>query len=208
MRRAPRIAWQRTPLALAILELLHEKPMHPYEMQQFIRERGLSGVIKLKAGSLYSTVERLAAAGLIEPGEPTREGKRPERTVYTISEAGLDELHTWMRDLISKPVQEYPWFGATLAFIAMIPPLEVAHLLEYRVMSLDAEVAAGESVLQHLERLGLPRLFGVEAEYGLAMRRAELEWVRLLIDDIQNGKLEWPNDILDHIEQLEKMERQ
>ena len=29
----------QTPLALAILQLLHERDLHPYEMQQLIRER-------------------------------------------------------------------------------------------------------------------------------------------------------------------------
>jgi DNA-binding PadR family transcriptional regulator len=204
MRRTPRTIWPRTPLALAVLELLHEKPMHPYEMQQFIRERGLSGVIKLKAGSLYSTVERLAAAGLIDPGEPSREGKRPERTVYTLTEAGQDELQTWMRDLISAPVQEYPWFGATLAFIAMIAPDETAHLLEYRAVALEASIASADTIIREMERLNLPRVFGVEAEYGLAMQRAELAWVRGLIDDIRTGRLEWPKDILEYIKQHAK----
>ena len=31
--------FKRSPLALAILALLYEAPMHPYRMQQLIRER-------------------------------------------------------------------------------------------------------------------------------------------------------------------------
>jgi DNA-binding PadR family transcriptional regulator len=207
MRRAPRSPWQRTPLALAVLELLHEKPMHPYEMQQFVRERGLSHVIRLKAGSLYSTVERLAAAGLIEAGETSREGRRPERTVYSLTEAGSDELQSWMRDLVSQPVPEYPWFGATLAFIAMIPREEAVQLLEYRCIRLEAEVVAHESVQQNMGRLGLPRLFTIEAEYGQALRRAELAWVRRIVEEIRTEKLEWPREVLAAPEQKEKEEQ-
>jgi hypothetical protein len=106
-----------------------------------------------------------------------------------------------MRDLISAPVQEYPWFGATLAFIAMIPPDETAHLLEYRALALEASIASGDTVLRRMAELGLPRVFGVEAEYGLAMQRAELVWVRSVMDEIRSGKLEWPKKVLEHTEQ-------
>src|SRR2546426_131165 len=54
-----------TPLALAVLELLQERAVHPYEMQQTIRERYIDYVIKVRAGSLYHTVERLHRLKLI-----------------------------------------------------------------------------------------------------------------------------------------------
>src|SRR3954454_13480761 len=75
-----------TPLALAVLSLLNTEPMHPYEMRQRIRDYGIDHAVKVAPGSLYHTVERLAGQGLIEPVETTREGRRPERTVYAITE--------------------------------------------------------------------------------------------------------------------------
>src|SRR5439155_14251870 len=163
----------RTPLALAVLVLLYERSMHPYEMQVLMRERGHHLVIRLKGGSLYSTIERLAAAGLVEAGETSREGRRPERTVYAITAKGRDELMLWLRELLSQPAQEYPWFGAALAFLGALPPDEARRLLEGRIIALEAEVAAGEAALQATARGGLPRLFAVEGEYAVAMRRAE-----------------------------------
>jgi DNA-binding PadR family transcriptional regulator len=185
----------RTPLALAVLNLLNERSMHPYEMQLLMRERGHDRVIKLKGGSLYSTMERLVAAGLIEPVETSRAGRRPERTVYAITEVGRDELLLWLRELLSEPVEEYPWFGSALAFLGALPKEEALGLLQRRAMALEAAVAALDSVRQTMERSGLPRLFGVEGEYALAMRRAELAWVRQLLDDIRSGDLEWPPEV-------------
>src|SRR5438105_886876 len=98
MPRGPRSA-----LALAVLELLREKPMHPYELQQQLRERGLHHVINLKGGSLYSTVDRLAGAGFVEPLEISRSGRRPERTVYMLTDAGRDELEFWLPELLAQP---------------------------------------------------------------------------------------------------------
>lgn len=187
----------KTPLALAVLNLLNERPMHPYEMQQLMRERGHDFVIKLKGGSLYSTIERLIAAGLIRPVETSREGRRPERTVYALTDRRQDELMAWLRELLARPVHEYPWFGAVLAFVSALPPDDVRSLLEFRAAALEAEIAANESLLQAMNRQGLPRLFGIETEYGLAMRRAELEWVRQIVDDIRTGKLPWPEVVLE-----------
>src|SRR5688500_6704785 len=98
----------RTPLALSILSLLLDRPMHPYEMRVHLKERGHDQVIKLKGGSLYSTIDRLAAAGLIRAVETSREGRRPERTVYALTETGETEHLRWLRELIAEPVHEFP----------------------------------------------------------------------------------------------------
>lgn len=166
--------------------------MHPYEMQQHMRERGHDAVIKLKGGSLYSTITRLQEAGLIESVETSREGRRPERTVYALTDAGRDGLVLWMEDLLATPIQEFPWFAAVLAFVSALHADDVVRLLERRSMLLEKNVAAGESVLQGMTKIGLPRLFGIEAEYGLAMTQAELEWVRATVDEIRDGRLPWP----------------
>jgi DNA-binding PadR family transcriptional regulator len=186
----------KTPLSLAVLNLLNERPMHPYEMQQLMKERGHDFVIKLKGGSLYSTIERLIEGGMIHTVETTREGRRPERTVYALTEQGWDDLMLWMRELLARPVHEYPWFAAVLAFASALLPDDVRSLLEYRVAALEAEVAATESMLQAMARQGIPRLFGIEGEYGLAMRRAELEWTRQTIEEIRSAQLPWPPEVL------------
>jgi DNA-binding PadR family transcriptional regulator len=198
----------KTPLALAVLNLLYERPMHPYEMQQHMRERGHDFVIKLKGGSLYSTIDRLVENGLIRPLETTREGRRPERTVYDLTEEGLDDLLLWLRELLARPVHEFPWFGAVLAFLGSLPPDDVCSLLDHRVTALEGEVAAAESILRSAARTGLPRLFLVEGEYGLAMKRAETEWVRRLIADIRSGELTWPDEALQMIAARAKEEHQ
>src|SRR5205814_7427200 len=91
----------RTPLALAVMNLLMERPMHPYEMKSTMKERGHDQVIRLKGGSIYDTVERLEAGGFIKSQETSREGRRPERTVYSITEAGRDGRRDWMAERLT-----------------------------------------------------------------------------------------------------------
>jgi len=180
----------RGPLALAVMNLLLERPMHPYEMKTKMKERGHDQVIKLKGGSIYDTVERLEAGGFIKSEATSREGRRPERTVYAITESGRDEITSWLRELIAQPAHEYPQFAAALAFFAALEKDDVIHLLQLRTVMLESRIAATDKQLKSLtEDMHLPRLFMVEGEYGLAMDRAELEWVRGLIREIQDGKL-------------------
>src|SRR4051812_44193085 len=178
-----------TPLALAVLRLLDEEPMHPYEMRQRIRDYGIDHVIKAAPGSLYHTVERLAGQGLIEPVETTREGRRPERTVYAITEQGRDEAYSRLREFLRHPAQEYPIFDMALSFLGMLPPEEAAQLLDRRTVRLEAQMAAHDTVLANLAKQGLERVSLIELESCNARLRSELEFVNALSEDIKNGRM-------------------
>jgi DNA-binding PadR family transcriptional regulator len=179
----------RTPLALAVMNLLAEHPMHPYEMKSKMKERGHDQVIRLKGGSIYDTVVRLQEGGFIKSQAPSREGRRPERTVYAITDAGREEIMAWLRELLAQPVNEYPQFGAALAFFAALDKDEVVRLLKVRIALLDGQAAGEEKQLKTFMDMGLPRLFLVEADYAVVMKRAERDWVRQLIEDIEGGRL-------------------
>jgi DNA-binding PadR family transcriptional regulator len=179
----------RTPLALAVMNLLVEHPMHPYEMKSKMKERGHDQVIRLKGGSIYDTVERLESGGFIQAQETSREGRRPERTVYAITETGREEIMAWLRELLAQPVNDYPQFAAALAFFAALDQDEVLRLLKVRIALLEGQAAGEEKQLKSFIEMGLPRLFLVEVEYALAMKRAEADWVRKLIVEIEGGRL-------------------
>jgi len=171
------------------MNLLMERPMHPYEMKSTMKERGHDRVIRLKGGSIYDTVERLEEGRFITAQAPSREGRRPERTVYAITEAGREEIMGWLAELLSQPLNEYPQFGGALAFVAALDKEEVTRLLKMRIALLHSQIVGEETQLKNFLEMGLPALFLVEGEYAVAMKRAELEWVRRLVDEIQGGKL-------------------
>ena len=179
----------RTPLALAVMNLLMEHPMHPYEMKSKMKERGHDQVIKLKGGSIYDTVERLEQGGFVTAQETSREGRRPERTVYAITDIGREEILAWLRELLAEPINEYPQFGAALAFFAVLEKDEVVRLLKLRSALLDGQIAGSEKQLKTFLEMGLPRLFLIEGEYAQAIKQAELDWIRRLIRDIEAGGL-------------------
>jgi DNA-binding PadR family transcriptional regulator len=178
------------PLALAVLACLFERPMHPYEMAATMRERGKEHSIKLNYGSLYTVVDNLAKHGLIEAVEARREGRRPERTVYQLTDAGRVRLDAWMSELLATPVKEYPQFEAALSLMPVLHPDHVLALLRERTGALEKEITMARLMLGTASKAGLPRLLLIEGEYHLAQREAELAWVRDLADELEAGTLE------------------
>jgi DNA-binding PadR family transcriptional regulator len=175
------------PLALAVLALLFERPMHPYEMGVVLKQRHKEESIKLRYGSLYTVIELLLRHSFIAARETARDGRRPERTVYEITVAGRDELRAWMADLIGNPVKEYPQFEAALALLPVLPPDEALTLLRRRLTLFEQNSAALTRELQQVSALGLPPLFLVETEYRLALIKAEQQFVAELIRRIESG---------------------
>ncbi len=173
-------------LALSLLTLLMQRPMYPYEMASALRQRGKDQAIKINWGSLYTIVQNLEKYGFIETVEVAREGRQPERTTYQITEAGRAELMDWLRELLSVPEREYTRFEAALGESAILPPDELASLLRQRLDTLDAVNAQQEAELGTVGTQ-IPRLFLIESEYYLALRRAEADWVRALLTEFTDG---------------------
>ena len=175
------------PLALAVLAMLHSGPMHPYQVARLLKHRGKDDVIKIRYGSLYTVMQDLAERGLVEAEGTERAGHRPERTVYRLTGDGAEELAERLRELISEPVKEYPVFASALSLLPSLHPDEVAGLLTERLQALELEIVGTSAVLEHATSHQLPRLFLLETEYGLTMKRAEADWVRGLLRELADG---------------------
>lgn len=177
------------PLALAVLALLFERPMHPYEMASTLKERRKEKSIKLRYGSLYTVIDSLKNGGLIEARETQREGRRPERTVFGITPSGEAALRQWMAELLGSPVKEYPRFEAALSLMPVLPPDQVAVLLQERTGLLERRIREAEGEIAEAEALGLPELFAVESRFEIASLRAERDFILDLAGRIRTGKL-------------------
>ena len=178
-------------LALAVMSYLSQQPMHPYELGRTLREHGDARSIKFNHGSLYMVVGQLAKAGYITELETSREGQRPERTVYALTDAGRAEFGDWLRELVAEPQQEYPHFVAALSLIAALPPSEVVPLLRHRLDRLHEASAEIRSLIDTTLDRGVPELFLVEEEYRLALLAAETAFIEELIGKITDARAGW-----------------
>jgi len=173
-----------------VLVCLYERPMHPYEVAQTLRQRAKQESVRLNYGSLYAVVESLEKKGFVKATGTVREGKRPERTVYQITDDGSREMDDWMTELISVPAKEYPAFMAGLSFIPSLDPDDALMALRGRAEALKVKLVGMKGTMKAASAAGLPRLFELETEYEEQQLVAELKFVNGIIEAISSDTLE------------------
>lgn len=175
--------------AITTLGLVTERPRHPYEMQRLIRNRG-KAFVKGLPRSLYHAIDRLAKEGLVEVVETSRDGRRPERTLYAATDAGREALQEWLTNLLVTPEDDPATYYAALSLIGYLAPADALAALRERLGTLELLIAGDTARMQGMAPM-LPRLFMLEEEYRIAAMAAEREFTARLIDDLAKGRLTW-----------------
>ena len=197
MPTSPASAPRSSPVALTVLALLHYQPLHPYGIQRLIKQWGKDQVVNVEQRtSLYRTIERLLAAGLITVRETERDPRYPERTVYELTDAGRQTARRWLEEMLAEPRQEYPEFPAALSHVLMLDPAELAEVLDQRAHRLTETQAALDANAAAEAGHGLPRIAMLETEYQRAVLVAEARWVTEIIGELRSGKLAWSQEEL------------
>ncbi len=169
--------------------------MHPYEMQRVMHTRHTDELLALKRGSLYHAINQLQRDGLIDPVQTSREGRWPERTVYSVTPDGREELVIWLRDLLARPAREPSQFTAALAHVLHLAPRDALQQLQMRLAELEATTAAMHAIERVVgERQGRPAI--LEVEYARTMLEAEVAWLNSVVADLTSDKLTWDIDNL------------
>jgi DNA-binding PadR family transcriptional regulator len=176
------------PVVLAALGALLERPMHAYQLAGVLAERG----VPANRGSLYNTLQSTTRAGWTEPRPVQREGARPQRTPYALTAAGQAELARRLDRQVREPRREFPQFLGAVSHLGVLGPERAAGALTERAGRLAALIAEDQRRMDEALAQNVPRLFVIEAEYALAMLRAEHAWVLALADEVASGRLAWP----------------
>ncbi|MDM4718203.1 PadR family transcriptional regulator [Micromonospora sp. WMMA1363] len=172
------------PLALAVLAWLLLEPMHPYELGRRLRQSGKDRHVKYTRSSLYMVVEQLTRVGFIVERETVRDGQRPERTVYEITDEGSQEFHDWLRALLAQPREEYPHFAVALSLLSLLPPDDAVEVLRKRLAALAIKIDESRVATDDALAQGVDWYFLVEERYALAVMEAESAFVADLIQSL------------------------
>lgn len=186
-----------SPIGLTVLLMLLGGPLHPYEMQRRIKAWGKDKVVNVgQRVSLYRTIERLDAAGLLAVHEHQRGDRFPDRTVYKLTDEGLKVGREWLSQMLAEPRNEYPVFPAALSFVFGLLPDEAATVLAQRATAVREQLAALEAELAGDGSRRIPRVTLLESEYLRAVTAAELAWIESVLDDLRTGSLTWSGEDL------------
>ncbi|MGN9787843.1 PadR family transcriptional regulator [Nonomuraea sp. ZG12] len=181
-------------VGLTVLAMLSVRASHPYELHRFIIDTHKDYVTGLPR-SLYHAVDRLAGDELIAPAKTDREGRRPERTVYEITDEGRRELATRLRRLLQEPEPDRRTLVAAISLIGALPPEAAIKALRLRVAALTGAIGGLDAQMATMAENGLPRLLMLELECDRALFAAEQDWVRGVLDRIESGELDWAGTV-------------
>jgi DNA-binding PadR family transcriptional regulator len=177
------MAYQVTSLGISVLALLRMRPMHGYEMFQTLTGRHSDRVLKVRPGSLYHVVNRLADEKLIRQTGTARSGNRPERTTYELTDAGADTLTARLLELASTPANEFDKFAVALAEIHHLDTAGAVQALRRRIAALERSVTE----LRALRDDGGPWGERAALDYLLATTAAKLEWLTSFVDSLEES---------------------
>ena len=182
---------RRSPLGLIVLWLLFQEPLHVYKMQKLIEAQAKDRVVNVRSrANLYQAIERLLRLGLVQVHETVEIEGYPDRIVYAITEAGREAAREWLRETLRATGEEYPEFIVGVSIMFGLDPEDARRQLEQRELHLSAELAETDSALASVPP-ELPRLFLLEEEYRRTLLQAELAWLRGVVDDLRERRLDW-----------------
>ncbi|MDQ7876776.1 PadR family transcriptional regulator [Microbacterium sp. QXD-8] len=182
-----------TPLGVAVLALLSEGDMHPYEMIRLMHLRRDDRLVTITNGTVYHTVGRLERAGLIAEVGVDRDGNRPERTTYTQTDAGAAAVLEWVRRELPR-VDRPAEFRVALAEVHGLERDEAITLLGDRRTALAEALESLTAGHRHALDKGVPEQYLLEISRELALLRAELAWMDETIPRIANPDFAWGPD--------------
>lgn len=180
-----------TPLAVAALGVLMEGPRHPYEINQILMHRRRDKVIKIRPSSLYHAIDRLEKDGYIASLGCGRDGNRPERTTYVLSELGKQVLSERLAQMLAKPAPEFPEIDFALSEAHGLNRGEVAELIGNRIEIQQALVQELQETYDEWVGKPTPRQYFIHIPYRIRMLQAEIEWLSELRHELDSGQIEW-----------------
>lgn len=168
-------------LELAVLGLLHESPMHGYELRKQLNAVLGWGRV-LSYGSLYPALKRMLRAGWIaEHVQPLEPGAgRRQRIVYELTAAG-DERFTRLMADAGPSAWEDDNFDVRFAFFSRTDMEIRLRILEGRRTRLQERLDRVQSQLNRTQRQ-MDRYAAELQRHGVESVEREVRWLSDLID--------------------------
>ncbi|MFC5447530.1 PadR family transcriptional regulator [Paenibacillus aestuarii] len=175
-------------MKLVILGLLMEANRHPYEIRQIMKERGMHNYMKLQDGSLYYAMDQLKKDGHVEALEVVREAKRPEKTIYQVTESGRKKFQQMLVEQLHEDIKHYHPLYVALPFTVHGDQKKIAQILENKIMAQKIAMQRAKDLYEeHVDIIPRVSLHMMVGWYQRAF--AELRWLEKLQQDAEEGRL-------------------
>ena len=180
----PRKTKTVTDAELAVMSLLAEKPMHGYQIEQIIEERGMRDWTNIGFSSIYYILEKLRKIDWLESVLEYGEGKGPARQIYSLTTTGRVAWKKAAINALSNPCRSNSNFQLGLSNLLHLEKSQIIPALEKYVKKLEQKY---QQVSEKLTDQGedLPWNASAMFDLSLAQIKTELDWVKAFIDKVR-----------------------
>jgi DNA-binding PadR family transcriptional regulator len=168
---------------LIVLGMLHKDSMSAYDLQKLVEYRNISKWVKISTPSIYKKVLQLEEKGLVT-SHIEKEGKMPEKAVYALTDAGIDEFERLMFEISAKPISILLDFNAVIVNLEHLSKKNQQKCLaqiEDNVKALKSSIE--ENVLQKEKNTEIPEAGKAVLRQQLALAEAVETWIAALKSD-------------------------
>jgi len=170
----PQIDVSLTPTAYAILGLLHERPMHGYEIaRHFKPEADLGQVVPADMSTIYTFLKDLQEHGLIR-GTRETVGARPPRTVFSLTAEAESLFLEWLRRPVARMREVRLDFLLKLYFAQQLGAIEAQVLVGAQIAACRDYLERQQASTRDLDPTGFESLV---LESKLTAAASMLEWL-------------------------------
>ncbi|MDK2981275.1 MAG: hypothetical protein PWQ55_1622 [Chloroflexota bacterium] len=176
-----------TDAELALLSLLAESPMHGYQIEQTIEERGMRDWTPIGFSSIYYLLDKMKRKGWLASSLAQGSGKGPARQVYSLTTAGQKAWRSAVLDALRNPHRAYSNFMIGLANIIALDPSEVgAAVSQHRAQLVErrGQVQAKLDSYNQSIPWEVVQLF----DLSLAQIDCELAWTAKFLQELETKK--------------------
>jgi DNA-binding PadR family transcriptional regulator len=175
----------RNSLVLPLLGLLVEQPAHAYDLTTRLTARYAH--LTATRNSVTSLLRSLAAAGLVRPRPPERVGKRPPRTAYELTPAGVDTFRARVEEGLRDATPASPDFVTALAYVSILARTRAVEILQARIARLRRE----RDALDEVAPPEVDDIRMIEVSYWRRVLTSEAVWLSGLGARISEGDYAW-----------------
>lgn len=165
---------------LVVLGMLKQEALSAYDIQKQVEYRNISKWVKISTPSIYKKVLQLESKGFIS-GDAVKEGNMPEKTVYTLTEAGEKEFNRLMLEISESPIRIFLDFNAVIVNLISLPPEEQEVCLtniEDNVRMLKAVIEENIHAKENLPEIPEMGMAVLQQQYALV--KTLEEWIASL----------------------------
>lgn len=110
-----------TTIDLIVLGILKRESLSAYDIQKLVEYRNISKWVKISTPSIYKKVIQLQEKGFIK-SDIVKEGKMPEKAIYSLTETGAKEFENLMNEIAAQPIHFFLDFNAVIVNLSSLQP--------------------------------------------------------------------------------------